>query len=73
MFNILLMTDITLDYEEKFGNFQIKNIQIIASNNLAAKIIMANTKSCLNDNGRAIIRGIILGTFDDLNKMKTKT
>ena len=73
MFNILLMTDITLDYEEKFGNFQIKNIQIIASNNLAAKIIMANTKSCLNDNGRAIIRGITLGTFDDLNKMKTKT
>ena len=59
--------------KKKFGNFQIKNIQIIASNNLADEIIMANTKSCLNDNGRAIIRGIILGTFDDLNKMKTKT
>lgn len=68
MFNILLMTDITQDYEEKFGNFHIKNIQIIASNNLADIIIRANTKSCLMTMG-----GIILGTFDDLNKMITKT
>lgn len=68
MFNILLMTDITQDYEEKFGNFHIKNIQIIASNNLADIIIRANTKSCLMTMG-----GIILGTFDDLNKIITKT
>ena len=55
------MTDVINDNEEKFSYFQIKNIYISASNNLAEKVILFDSGSY----------NIILGNFDDLKKIKT--